>query len=87
MCLQNGKYKIILQKQIPLANSSATRNLILKGWLDNRINWKTTWLHYYLDILIMACPLARLHKARAATVLNIVEFIKGGLLVALLATS
>lgn len=26
----------------------------------------------------MACPLARLHETSAATVLNIVEFIKGG---------
>lgn len=66
----------ILQKQIPLANLSATRKYILKSWLDTRIIWKTTWLHYYLDILIMECPLGRLHKASATTVLNIVEFIK-----------
>lgn len=35
----------------------------------------------------MECPLARLHKASAATVLNIVEFIKLSLLVGLLVTS
>lgn len=35
----------------------------------------------------MKCPLARLHKASAATVLNIVEFIKRSLLVGLLVTS
>lgn len=66
----------ILQKQIPLANLSATRKSTLRGRLDTRINWKTTLFHYYLDILIMECPLARLHKVSAATVLNIVEFIK-----------
>lgn len=56
-------------------NLSATRKSISKNYLDSWIKWKTTWLHHYLDVLIMEYPLARLHKASAATVLNIVEFI------------